>query len=182
MQPPVAAGAGRDRARGRPSIAEIGLPGRPAADRRRWTWRGTLPSAVARGPHRRRACASTGTRSCVGRVGDAPSTPDDAARSGVGRRCAWRGFSAEVTPDGREPFGYDYARVSAVVAVEGDARRATRATGDVAPLLRATDDMFVISRPGDEIALSFDATALPPLPRRAGRGRSCSTPTASARR
>ncbi|HET9531064.1 MAG TPA: FG-GAP-like repeat-containing protein, partial [Blastocatellia bacterium] len=24
----------------------------------------------------------------------------------------WRGFSAEVTPDGREPFGYDYDRVS----------------------------------------------------------------------
>src|SRR6185369_981103 len=24
----------------------------------------------------------------------------------------WRGFSAETTPDGREPFGYDYARVS----------------------------------------------------------------------
>ena len=36
--------------------------------------------------------------------------------------------------------------------------------GDVRPLLRATDDMFVISRPGDEIALSFDAAALPPLP------------------
>ena len=32
------------------------------------------------------------------------------------------------------------------------------------PLLAATDDMFVVSRPGDEIALSFDATALPPLP------------------
>ena len=31
-------------------------------------------------------------------------------------------------------------------------------------LLRATDDMFVVSRPGDEIALSFDASALPPLP------------------
>ena len=29
--------------------------------------------------------------------------------------------------------------------------------GDVRPLLRATDDMFVVSRPGDEIALSFDA-------------------------
>ena len=26
------------------------------------------------------------------------------------------------------------------------------------------DDMFVVSRPGDEIALAFDATALPPLP------------------
>ena len=36
--------------------------------------------------------------------------------------------------------------------------------GDVRPLLRATDDMFVISRPGDEIALSFDARSLPPLP------------------
>src|ERR1051326_2639886 len=24
----------------------------------------------------------------------------------------WRGFSAEVTPDGREPFGYDYRQVS----------------------------------------------------------------------
>ena len=36
--------------------------------------------------------------------------------------------------------------------------------GDVRPLLLRTDDMFVVSRPGDEIALSFDATALPPLP------------------
>ena len=32
------------------------------------------------------------------------------------------------------------------------------------PLLRAVDDLFVISRPGDEIALSFDAHALPGLP------------------
>src|SRR5262249_58494845 len=24
----------------------------------------------------------------------------------------WRGFSAEISPDGREPFGYDYERVS----------------------------------------------------------------------
>lgn len=31
-------------------------------------------------------------------------------------------------------------------------------------LLLATDDVFVVSRPGDEIALSFDATAQPPLP------------------
>jgi hypothetical protein len=33
--------------------------------------------------------------------------------------------------------------------------------GDVRPLLLRRDDMFVVSRPGDEIALSFDATALP---------------------
>jgi hypothetical protein len=35
--------------------------------------------------------------------------------------------------------------------------------GDVRPLLRATDDMFVVSRPGDEIALSFDAQSVPAL-------------------
>jgi hypothetical protein len=36
--------------------------------------------------------------------------------------------------------------------------------GDVQPLLQKTDDRFVISAPGDEIALTFDAAALPPLP------------------
>ena len=35
--------------------------------------------------------------------------------------------------------------------------------GDVRELLETVDDRFVISRPGDEIVLSFDASALPPL-------------------
>ena len=35
--------------------------------------------------------------------------------------------------------------------------------GDVRELLLESDDMFVISRPGDEISLSFDARKLPPL-------------------
>jgi hypothetical protein len=35
--------------------------------------------------------------------------------------------------------------------------------GDVHELLQAGDDRFVISRTGDEITLSFDASALPPL-------------------
>ena len=74
----------------------------------------------------------------------------------------WRGFSAEVTPDGREPIGYDYARVTRVSPWKQMIGRYTR-EGDVRPLLNRTDDKFVISRPGDEIALSFDATALPPL-------------------
>ena len=75
----------------------------------------------------------------------------------------WRGFSAEVTPDGREPFGYDYARVSSQSPWKTSPGRYTR-EGDVKQLLARTDDMFVISRPGDEIVLSFDATKLPPLP------------------
>jgi hypothetical protein len=75
---------------------------------------------------------------------------------------SWRGFSAEVTPDGREPYGYDYSRVTTVSPWKQMTGRYTR-EGDVRALLRRTDDQFVISRPGDELALSFDATALPRL-------------------
>jgi tetratricopeptide (TPR) repeat protein len=75
----------------------------------------------------------------------------------------WRGFSKEVTPDGREPFGYDYTQVSFTSPWKVMPGRYTR-EGDVRQLLLASDDMFVISLPGDEISLSFDATKLPPLP------------------
>ncbi|HKG15630.1 MAG TPA: FG-GAP-like repeat-containing protein [Pyrinomonadaceae bacterium] len=74
-----------------------------------------------------------------------------------------RGFSAEVTPDGREPFSYDYARVSLSSPWKAFVGRYTR-PGDVRELLTKTDDMFVVSKPGDELALSFDASALAPLP------------------
>jgi tetratricopeptide (TPR) repeat protein len=74
-----------------------------------------------------------------------------------------RGFSAEVTPDGREPYGYDYARVSLVSPWKTFTGRYTR-VGDVRELLLSTDDMFVVSKPGDELALSFDAGRLRPLP------------------
>ncbi|MBI3047710.1 MAG: VCBS repeat-containing protein [Acidobacteria bacterium] len=75
----------------------------------------------------------------------------------------WRGFSAEVTPDGREPFGYEYDRVLFTSPWKLMPGRYTR-EGDVEELLRSADDRFVISRPGDELSLSFDASALPPLP------------------
>jgi tetratricopeptide (TPR) repeat protein len=75
----------------------------------------------------------------------------------------WRGFSAEVTPDGREPYGYDYERVSFVSPWKVMLGRYTR-EGDVTELLARTDDMFVVSLPGDEIAVSFDASRLKPLP------------------
>jgi len=74
-----------------------------------------------------------------------------------------RGFSRETSPDGREPFGYDYADVSWGSPWKVMTGRYTR-LGDVRDLLLHSDDMFVVSRPGDEIAVSFDARALPPLP------------------
>jgi hypothetical protein len=80
----------------------------------------------------------------------------------------WRGFSAVKTPDGREPFLYDYLRVSLTSPWKTMIGRYTR-EGDVRELLTARDDMFVISRPGDEIVLSFDERTLPPLA--AGRTR-----------
>ena len=75
----------------------------------------------------------------------------------------WRGFSAESSPDGREPFGYDYDQVSAHSPWKVPAGRYTR-EGDVRTLIDAVDDMFAISRPGDELAVSFDArtAAAPP--------------------
>jgi tetratricopeptide (TPR) repeat protein len=73
-----------------------------------------------------------------------------------------RGFSAETSPDGRPPFTYDYTRVGAVSPWKVPAGRYTK-YGDVRPLLLATDDMFAIAAPGDEVALTFDAASLPQL-------------------
>jgi Tfp pilus assembly protein PilF len=73
-----------------------------------------------------------------------------------------RGFSTEVRPEGRGPLSYDYERVSRVSPWKVPAGQYTR-EGDVRELLRDADDMFVIAKPGDEIALSFDAAGLEPL-------------------
>ncbi|MGH9882846.1 MAG: CRTAC1 family protein, partial [Pyrinomonadaceae bacterium] len=76
----------------------------------------------------------------------------------------WRGFSLEGSPDGRQPLGYNYEQVSLTSPWKVMTGRYTR-EGDVRQLLLKSDDMFVISRPGDEIILSFAADSLPPLPR-----------------
>ncbi len=76
----------------------------------------------------------------------------------------WRGFSLEHSPDGRQPLGYDYKEVSFTSPWKVMTGRYTR-EGDVRELLLESDDMFVISRPGDELILSFAAGKLPPLPR-----------------
>lgn len=93
--------------------------------------------------------------------GDVPTKPTRLDPASATLR--WRGFSAEVKPDGREPLSYDYARVSHAspwMAFTGSFTR----EGDVRELLKTADDMFVVSRAGDEISLSFDASALPALP------------------
>ena len=74
-----------------------------------------------------------------------------------------RGFSAETSPDGREPYGYEYATVTTASPWKTPAGRYTR-YGDVLPLVRDSDDMFGIAAPGDEIALTFDAAAVAPPP------------------
>jgi hypothetical protein len=75
----------------------------------------------------------------------------------------WRGFSHEFSRDGRQPLGYDYQNVSLTSPWKVMTGRYTR-EGDVLPLLIKSDSMFVVSRPGDEISISFAADKLPPLP------------------
>ena len=69
----------------------------------------------------------------------------------------WRGYSAATSPDGGEPWLYDYARVSWDAPWKVFPGRYTR-EGDVRELLVPGDDVFVFSRPGDELVLSFDAS------------------------
>ena len=76
----------------------------------------------------------------------------------------WRGYSKEFSADGRQPLGYDYNEVSFTSPWKVMTGRYTR-EGDVRELLSKSDDIFVISRPGDEIILSFAADQQPALPR-----------------
>lgn len=92
------------------------------------------------------------------RVGARVDTPVRLTRlDPIAADLRWRGFSAEAT--GEEPYTYDYARVAATAPWMTPAGRYTR-EGDVRPLLGAVDDMFVIARPGDELALAFDARGI----------------------
>jgi hypothetical protein len=81
-------------------------------------------------------------------------------------RLSERGFSAESFVDGKGPLSFEYARVGWASPWKVMPGRYTR-EGDVRELLETTDDLFVVSKPGDAIALSFEA--LPPA--RAGRER-----------
>jgi hypothetical protein len=77
----------------------------------------------------------------------------------------WRGFSREMTPDGRAPFSYEYENVSFGSPWKVMTGRYTR-TGDVLELLTKSDDMFVISRSGHSCCMRMDSarrwTSTPP--------------------
>jgi hypothetical protein len=73
-----------------------------------------------------------------------------------------RGYSREISPDGKLPLLYDYDHVDPAPL----ARMAGRLTryGDVASLLQADDDRLCVVGPGDEVRIEFEAGDLPSLP------------------
>jgi tetratricopeptide (TPR) repeat protein len=73
-----------------------------------------------------------------------------------------RGFSAERFVDGKGPLSFEYARVGWAAPWKVMPGRYTR-EGDVLELLGDSDDLFVVSKPGDQVALSFEALP-PPVP------------------
>lgn len=73
------------------------------------------------------------------------------------------GYPREYSPDGALPNLYDYANVDTAVAwklMDGDYTR----FGEVAELLQAADDCFVIMGRGEEVTLRFPAGAFGPVP------------------
>jgi hypothetical protein len=73
-----------------------------------------------------------------------------------------RGYTREVSPDGRQPllYDYDYVDPAPLAWFSGKLTR----YGDVADLLRSDDDRLCVVGPGDEVRIEFDASKLPALP------------------
>ncbi|HEU0174147.1 MAG TPA: FG-GAP-like repeat-containing protein [Blastocatellia bacterium] len=76
----------------------------------------------------------------------------------------WRGFPREYSPDGRKPLIYDYSVIEPLAPWKAHLGNYTR-FGDVRELLLAPDDMYVITRNGDEMQIDFDARRMPALPK-----------------
>lgn len=76
-------------------------------------------------------------------------------------KLGWRGYTREVSPDGKLPLLYDYDYIDPA-PLAPMAGRLTR-YGDVRELLTTDDDQQCVVGPGDEIRLEFDASKLPEL-------------------
>ena len=72
------------------------------------------------------------------------------------------GFPLEYSPDGRHPYIYTYDLIEPTSSFKLPKGAYTR-YGPVESLLRDFDDRYVILGTGDEIAVRFDARALPPV-------------------
>ena len=145
--------------RWRVAIADIGIPvGRPQ------TIVADLSTILRRGEHEVRI--RTNMRIYWDQILSARLVASNEPARGVDLSWAQlheRGFSLPIRPGGQEPETYDYDRVTERSPWKTMAGRFTR-VGDVAALLARTDDMFVISKPGDEMTLSFVAPATERLP------------------
>jgi hypothetical protein len=92
--------------------------------------------------------------------------PDDGAPARVtelapsAAELRFLGFPKEVS---RRPESYDYQQAARSGPFEVHRGAYTR-YGEVASLLRSGDDRYAILASGDEVALEFDATRLPPVP------------------
>ncbi len=92
---------------------------------------------------------------------EARLTPLDASQADL----RFRGYSRRVIHAQRkQPEYFDYARVLPASNWNATPGLYTR-YGEVRELLESPDDRMVIMGSGDELKLSFDAAALPPLPR-----------------
>lgn len=76
----------------------------------------------------------------------------------------WRGFPRELSLDRFGLKAYDYRTIDPTAPWKAHTGNYTR-YGDVRELLLAPEDMYVITRNGDEMQVDFDATKLPPLPK-----------------
>ena len=159
LSPPALAVRDRD-GRWRPAIPDIGIPvGRPQ------TIVVDLASVLRRGEHRVRI--TTNMRIYWDQILVASAVDSNGLRrtwlDPLAALVRGRGFSREVYPNGTEPPNYDYDSVTTESSWKTMPGLYTR-EGDVRPLISSSDDMFVIAKPGDELAVSFDASALPALP------------------
>jgi Tfp pilus assembly protein PilF len=76
----------------------------------------------------------------------------------------WCGFPRELSLDRFGLKAYDYRTIDPIAPWKAHTGNYTR-YGDVQALLLAPEDMYVITRNGDEMQVDFDATKLPLLPR-----------------
>jgi tetratricopeptide (TPR) repeat protein len=72
------------------------------------------------------------------------------------------GYPREYSPDGKRPNLLDYSNVDRSqtwLSLPGSYTR----YGDVTELVRTTDDRYVVMPSGDEVAVRFDGSSLPPV-------------------